>query len=56
MKQEQKVEWLAKASGKELVVQLVSAVRRMNSDSFLEAVEGNEDYSLIEVELLKRLG
>ena len=56
MTQEQKVEWLAKANSKELIEQLVGAVRRMSNGSFLEMVEGNEDYGLIEAELLKRLG
>ena len=57
MTREQKIEWLRKASNKEVVNQLKNAVIRMTDCRSIEArIEGQEDYDLTQAELLKRMG
>lgn len=56
MTREQKIEWLEKASNLEVIDQLRSAVIRMTEGRCIKTrIEGQEDYNLVQAELLRRL-
>lgn len=56
MTREQKIEWFAKASAKEIIEQLKRAAVQMAHGNVAEMIEGQEDAQLAEAELLKRIG
>ena len=56
MTREEKINWLANATSKELVDQMRWTVTAMSHGSIEQQIEANEDYELVTAELLKRLG
>ena len=53
---QEKIEWLRKASNEEVINQLKSSVMRMTEGRCIETrIEGQEDYNLVQAELIKRL-
>lgn len=56
MTREQKTEWLRNASNEEVVNQMRWAVTAMTkADHIATQVEGQEDFELVQAELLRRL-
>ena len=56
MTREEKIEWLRKANNEEVINQLRWAVMNMTEGRCIETrIKGQEDYELVQAELLKRL-
>lgn len=55
MTRKQKIEWLAKASHKQVIEQLRWAVDEMHSENIDLQMAGQEDYELITAEMLRRM-
>lgn len=55
MTQEQKIEWLAKATNEKLIDQFRKTAQRMSCGDFEKEMAACDDCALIENELMKRL-
>ena len=55
MTQEEKKAWVETASNERLLEQLRFTVLAMRSDVVSIAVEANQDYALVEAEILRRM-